>query len=238
MLPGTFYYGTVLYATGTTWCAVSDCIGVMGELGAEENAHAQLKRRAVFAGLDFIRNLGAQLFRNEMFAERHSADILIPFFIPRNGMPASEEEHAASLVATELAALWHSRAKTSSLSAKTSPRVLLDLMQGLYSIESIGRSDIQLRQQLTDRAARYGAKDFFRYDPLQGSPPRGLREDCMCGARVARDARECEHCRRPAVEMNRFDVWLEALVWSFHGCRMGIGLGCCFFDVLRQVGLT
>eukprot|EP00966_Prymnesium_polylepis_P054016 1248641-Prymnesium_polylepis.1 len=35
--------------------------------------------------------------------------------------------------------------------------------------------------------------------------------------------------------MNRFDVWLEALVWSFHGCRMRIGLGGCFFDVLRQV---
>ena len=25
--------------------------------------------------------------------------------------------------------------------------------------------------------------------------------------------------------MSRFDVWLEALVWSFHGCRMRIGLG-------------
>ena len=25
--------------------------------------------------------------------------------------------------------------------------------------------------------------------------------------------------------LTRFDVWLEALVWTFHGCRMRIGLG-------------
>ena len=46
---------------------------------------------------------------------------------------------------------------------------------------------------------------------------------------------ECPHCRRPSVPMSKFDVWLEALVWGFHGCRMRIGLGACFFDVLQQV---
>ena len=62
-----------------------------------------------------------------------------------------------------------------------------------------------------------------------------VREDCLCGARPENGSRECAGCRRPAVPMSKFDVWLEALVWTFHGCRMRIGLGACFFDVLRQV---
>lgn len=36
--------------------------------------------------------------------------------------------------------------------------------------------------------------------------------------------------------MSAFDVMLEAIVYSFFGCRMRIGLGACFFDVLRQLG--
>ena len=201
----------------------------------QEEDWALAKRRAIIAGLDFIRSLGLQLFRNEALAERHGADILVPFFVPQSGMPATEEERHALSVASELAAEWHSLTKARRLPPKPPPSVLLDLMQGLYSIECIGRSDGALRQQLAERAARWGPIDFFRYDPLQGDPPAGVREDCACGAKVACEAKECATCRRPAVAMNRFDVWLEALVWSFHGCRMRIGLGCCFFDVLRQV---
>ena len=203
---------------------------------AEDEDWALTKRRAIIAGLDFIRSLGLQLFRNEALAERHGADILVPFFVPQSSMAATEEERHALSVASELAAEWHSRTKARRLPPKPAPSVLLDLMQGLYSIECIGRSDCALRQQLAERAARWGPTDFFRYNPLQGDPPAGVREDCPCGAKVACAAKECATCRRPAVAMNRFDVWLEALVWSFHGCRMRIGLGCCFFDVLRQVG--
>ena len=135
----------------------------------------------------------------------------------------------------ELAAEWHTRVKAHPLAPRPPPTALLDLMQGLHSIEGLGRSDVLLRQQLTERAARWGAADFFKFNPKQGEPPDGVREDCACGVRVGRDATECPVCRRPAVPMNIFDTWLEALVWSFHGCRMRIGLGACYFDVLRQV---
>ncbi|KAL3901701.1 MAG: hypothetical protein SGPRY_012240, partial [Prymnesium sp.] len=190
---------------------------VVQAAASPEASHEQAKRHAILSGLEYIRTLGAQLLRNESLAERHGADILLPFFIPQPAMPASREERVAFQVASELAAAWHSRMRARRLPMLTAASTLLDLMQGLYSIECIGRSDSMLRQQLESRAACHKAASFFRFDPREGEPAAGLREDCMCGAKVACDAQECATCRRPAVAMNRFDVWLEALVWSFHG---------------------
>ena len=36
--------------------------------------------------------------------------------------------------------------------------------------------------------------------------------------------------RKYFLRADAFDAWLEALVFSFHGCRMNIGLGACFFE--------
>lgn len=199
-------------------------------------AWPQAKRTAIINGLDFLRGLGGTLFRNTSLWNRHGSDILIPFYVPPQGAPASEEERHALGVAIELAAVWRSRNRGRRLSSATGPSELLDLMQGVYTLECLGTGDGSLRQQLVERCAAYGVEDFLKYDPAAGEPGGGVREDCPCGTRPPVGARECPGCRRPAVPMSKFDVWLEALVWTFHGCRMRIGLGACFFDVLRQLG--
>ena len=204
---------------------------------ADERSFAEQKAAAICRGLDFLQTMGEALLRNENLATRHGADVLLPFYIPPPRMTATPEERHAYKVAIRLASEW--RARTTKgfrhLPPRVPPEELLDLMQGVYSLECLGLSEPSLRAQLLERCAAWGAADFFKYDPTQGEPPKGLREACMCGARPPAGSSHCPSCRRPTIPMSRFDVWLEALVWSFHGCRMRIGLGACFFDVLRQV---
>jgi len=111
----------------------------------------------------------------------------------------------------------------------------LDLMQGLYALEELGLGDPVLTSQVAERCAKFNAVDFFKFDPLHTEPGAFVCEDCVCGARLDAESAHCTQCRRPAIRMSAYDVWLEALVFTFHGCRMGIGLGACFFDILRQL---
>ena len=115
------------------------------------------------------------------------------------------------------------------------PRQLLDRMQGLYALRELGLAEPLLTEQLAERCACFAAEDFLKFDPASTTPPKQLREDCACGAIVRAGAARCSECQRPAVPMSAYDAWLEALVHTFHGCRMGIGLGACFFDILSQV---
>ena len=198
---------------------------------------AQLKRTAIMRGLDFLLTMGETLFRNEQLAARHGPDIMLPFYIPAATSAATVEERHALHVATRLAGHWRSRTVRVNqyMPLRMAPAELLNLMQGLYSLDGLGMGDPALKAQVAERTAAWGAADFLKYDPASGVPPASVRETCSCGMRVEAGAAECPGCRRPAVPMSQFDVWLEALVWSFHGCRMRIGLGACFFDVLRQV---
>jgi hypothetical protein len=203
----------------------------------EPEEWALRKRQAIMRGLDFLQTLGETLFRNEQLASKHGPDLLLPFYIPPAGAAATEEERHALRVATRLAAEWRTRTGRAMryLPPVVPPKELLNLMQGLYSLECLGMGDRALHAQLEERASTWGAADFLKYDPTRGDPPATLREACACGQQLEPGASECPVCRRSAVRMSPFDAWLEALVWTFHGCRMRIGLGACFFDVLRQV---
>ena len=197
-----------------------------------------VKRQSIMRGLDFLQSMGEQLFRNEQLAAKHGPDLMLPFYIPpASAKFASTEERHALRVATSLAQEW--RKRVSGISRYMPPRVpaaeLLNLMQGLYSLDMLGIGDPVLHAQLHERAGAWRTADFLKYDPAAGEPPSSVRERCVCSSLVPEGAAECPSCRRPAVPMSPFDTWLEALIWTFHGCRMRIGLGACFFDVLRQV---
>ena len=239
MAQGSVFEAQAGATAATTGRAAQSTTGRLQAVMVREADWQQTKRAAVFAGLDFLRGLGGTLFRNDALWNRHGSDILIPFYVPPLGAArASEEERHALKVATELALVWRGRNRGRRLTSGTPPSELLDLMQGVYTLECLGMADgsRDLRQQLEERCAAYGVEDFLRFDPAVGEPGGAVREVCLCGARPQAGARECPACRRPAVPMSRFDVWLEALVWTFHGCRMRIGLGACFFTVLQQLG--
>ena len=202
-----------------------------------ESAFLEVKRQAIVRGLDYLQRSGEAMYRNRQLAAKHSADLLLPFYVPPPTAAATPEERHAWRVATKLAGIYG--AQVVKAAAQMPPRVppaeLLDLMQGLYSLECLGMAEPTVHAAVLERTAVWGAADFFKYDAATMEPAADLREVCMCGARPPAGATECAQCRRQTIPMSKFDVWLEALVWSFHGCRMGIGLGACFFDVLRQV---
>ena len=202
-----------------------------------EAAFLELKRQAILRGLDYLQRSGEAMYRNRQLASKHSADLLLPFYVPPPTAAGTPEERHAWRVATRLAGVYS--AQVVKAAAQMPPRVppseLLDLMQGLYSLECLGMAEPAVHAAVHERTAAWGATDFFKYDPSTSEPAKDLRETCLCGARPAAGAAECAQCRRPTIPMSKFDVWLEALVWSFHGCRMRIGLGACFFDVLKQV---
>ena len=195
---------------GTTSRAAQPATGRLQAAMAREADWQQTKRAAVFAGLDFLRGLGGTLFRNDALWRRHGSALLIPFYVPPLDAPrASDEERHALRVATELALVWRGRNRGRRLTSRTPPSELLDLMQGVYTLECLGMADgsRDLRQQLEERCAAYGVEDFLRYDPAQGAPGGDVREACLCGARPPAGARECVACRRPAVPMSRFDAY-------------------------------
>ena len=206
------------------------------ETAAQAPPWEEQKRTAILRGLDFLQTMGETLFRNEQLSSKHGADVLLPFYVPPLKAAGTPEERHALKVAHRLAAEWRSRAaKVHKLPPNMSPTELLDMMQGLYSLECLGLEEPNLHEQLFERSAAFGAVDFFKYDPNVGEPAANLREVCMCGAKPPAGAAECPGCRRATIPMSKFDVWLEALVWGFHGCRMRIGLGACFFSILKQV---
>ena len=157
----------------TTGRASQPTTGRLRSVMVREADWQQTKRAAVFAGLDFLRGLGGTLFRNDALWNRHGSDILIPFYVPPLGAPrASEEERHALRVATELALVWRGRNRGRRLTSGTPPSELLDLMQGVYTLECLGMADgsRDLRQQLEERCAAYGVEDFLRFDPAAGVP--------------------------------------------------------------------
>jgi len=161
----------------TTGRAAPPTVGRLRAVIAREADWQQTKRAAVFAGLDFLRGLGGTLFRNDALWNRHGSDILIPFYVPPLGAPrASEEERHALRVATELALVWRGRNRGRRLTRGTPPSELLDLMQGVYTLECLGMADgsRDLRQQLEERCAAYGVEDFLRFDPAAGELPLPL----------------------------------------------------------------
>jgi len=191
------------------------------------------RSRAVHAGLNFIERMGEAMMRNPRLHARYGSDLLLPFTIRR---PAQTNEEAHALdVAARLATGWRSRHAGRVLPPDTPPSQLLDLMQGLYALKSLGLSEGGLRAQVAERCASWRASDFLRYDPRAGEPSPLIREDCPCGAQPAPGSSSCHECKRPSVPMSAFDVYLEAIVHTFHACRMAIPLGACFFDVLRQL---
>ena len=115
----------------------------------------EVKRQSIMRGLDFLQSMGEQLFRNEQLAAKHGPDLMLPFYIPpASAKFASTEERHALRVATSLAQEW--RKRVSGISRYMPPRVpaaeLLNLMQGLYSLEMLGMGDPVLHAQLHERA--------------------------------------------------------------------------------------
>lgn len=173
------------------------------------------------------------MLRNPRLLSRYGSDLLLPFTI-RRPVQTDEEAHALQ-VATRLAKGWWAKHQGRILPPNTPPSELLDLIQGLYALKSLGLNDGGLHKQVVERCASWRAADFLRYDPRTSEPSPSLREDCACGSRPANGSSFCAECKRPSIPMSSFDVYLEAVVHTFHGCRMGIPLGACFFDVVRQL---
>ena len=113
----------------------------------------ELKRRAIIKGLDFLLSMGETLFRNETLSSKHGADVLLPFYVPTSKAAASpEERHTEGRLATR--SQWRSRAaKVVKLPPSIPPSELLDMMQGLYSLECLGLSEPVLREQLFEKSA-------------------------------------------------------------------------------------
>ena len=148
-------------------------------------AHMELKRAAIIRGLDFLLRSGEALLRNTELSKRHGADVLLPFYVPPPNAAGTPEERHAYRVAMRLAAEWRGRAVKAAtyLPPRVPPPELLDLMQGLYSLECLGVGEPSVKAVVNERSAAWGAVDYFKYDPSSGEPAADLRELCMCGAR-------------------------------------------------------
>ncbi|HEY9285936.1 MAG TPA: hypothetical protein VIP46_20975, partial [Pyrinomonadaceae bacterium] len=121
-----------------------------------------------------------------------------------------------------------------TLPADADAQTVADLAFGHDAANSLGLPDAKLTAQLRRAAARFGPRDFLRFDPAAEPPPSDVPEDCRFDHTAnERGATSCRRCGRPLRMRTRQDVWYDALIMAYTGERAGVRLGASYAEVFR-----
>jgi hypothetical protein len=88
-----------------------------------------------------------------------------------------------------------------------------------------------MRRDLARACRRFGAVDFFGFDPTRRAPPSRLYAECSCGETDPRRAR-CPACGRTRERLNRYQVWQSVLVGAHLAEELDLDVGCSLKDAV------
>ena len=110
----------------------------------------------------------------------------------------------------------------------------VDLVFGDDAAARLGVPDARMHTELREDAAHFSVLDYLLFDPVKEPPPSDIPEPCeKCGHNNPRGAKVCERCGAKLEMYNRYDLYQDALIYSYTGDRTGITLGAHYVDVLR-----
>ena len=112
---------------------------------------------------------------------------------------------SAAQMGRRFALLWREKHRHVPPTA-TADEIYL-MLEGSYAADRLGVPDPQFKSELRRAVPRYQAADYLRFDPLRGPP--------------ALD------------DLNRYDIFCDALIRSYFGDAYGIPLGAHYRDVVK-----
>lgn len=186
------------------------------------------RRRAVWRGLKFIYRTA---LKRKNF-EDYGQDYLWCFYTLSVAVKDKGVRSMARRMGLERARVWRSMHR--SVSADADAATISNLTYGNDAADSLGIYDHEFKRQLVRAAARFKARDYLLFDPLNEPPPGDVPGECKrCEASNARGAKVCFICRTPLVMRTRYDIWYDALITTYVGTRSGVLLGANYTDVLK-----
>jgi hypothetical protein len=111
------------------------------------------------------------------------------------------------------------------------------LVLGSQAADALGVNDSACKNPIREVAAHFDAEAYFGFNPRTEPPPQNVPEECKCGYYNPRDRRTCRSCRRKLSMRSRYDLWLDALIFSYAGDRYGVTLGTCLANTLKWLPL-
>jgi hypothetical protein len=101
--------------------------------------------------------------------------------------------------------------------------------------DRLGIRDGAIKAQIERAAARFTSRDYFWFDPLTETPPSDVPSVCECGAENLRGRKKCGDCKTLLQMMNRYEVYVVALIRSYQGERYKVKVGARYKDVLARL---
>jgi hypothetical protein len=188
-------------------------------------ARAAARDRAIRRGLEFIYRTACD---EQNFAD-YGYDYLGCFHCLVSTSKDEGLVRMARRMGQERARYWRRR----NAAVPEDANAIFYLILGAYSANRLGIRDKSLTLRLRRAAARFGAEDFYGFDPVKEPPPEDVPEDCACGAANRRGRKACRRCKKPLKMTNRYALYTDALVRSYFAERLGVDLGGRYRDVIK-----
>ncbi|MBC7932603.1 MAG: hypothetical protein H7Z38_18745, partial [Rubrivivax sp.] len=186
------------------------------------------RARAVRRGLRFIYRTALD---ENNFAQ-YGSDYLWCFYTVGASVSDAGLRRMARRMGVERARRWRQTHRT--LPAGATAQEVSDFAFGSDAADSLGLRDDALKEQIRRAAARFSARDFLLFDPVNEPPPVDVPVECEFDkAGNERGATACRRCGRTLKMRTRADVWYDALITAYVGDRFGVKLGAEYGDVLK-----
>lgn len=127
----------------------------------------------------------------------------------------------------------HWRRQNVSVPSDVDAMGIVYLILGAVAANYFGIDDRRLTSQIQQAASKFTAQDFFRFDPAAEPPPSDVPEDCRCGAENARGQKTCSSCKRRLKMTSRYDLYTDALIWTYFAERLRFQLGVGYYNVIK-----
>ncbi|HEX8651771.1 MAG TPA: hypothetical protein VF708_13105 [Pyrinomonadaceae bacterium] len=186
------------------------------------------RARALRRGLKFIYRTA---LNKRNFAE-YGHDYLWCFYTIGTSVQDAGLREMAQRMGIERARRW--RRDHPGLPENADAGMIANYTFGCDAADSLGVRDDEIKEQMRRAAARFTARDYLRFDPVNEPPPVDVPDECgYCQAMNIRGSQTCRVCKRPLKMRSRYDVWYDALITAYVGEHYGVRLGARYVDVLK-----
>jgi hypothetical protein len=137
----------------------------------------------------------------------------------------------AARMGRERARRW--RKKHATISADCEADDIACLVIGSHAADQLGVFDKAFKREIQRVSCEFTARDYFGFDPETEQPPQDIPDTCECGADHERGRKRCRQCKKALAMLSRYAVWLDALIFTYTGDRLGVKLGTTYPAVLK-----
>jgi hypothetical protein len=191
------------------------------------NSERGARDEAVRRGMEFMYRTACDARHFGVYGH----DFLFCFYCIASTSRDTRLRRTAREMGAERGRLW--RAEHAEVPAEPGADDIVHLVFGGDAAERFGLKGAALKEQIREAAARFGARDYFWFDPLTEGPPGDVPETSGCGGDNPRGRERCREGRRRLASLGRYGVMNDALIRTYIGERYGVTLGAPYAEVFK-----